>query len=157
MTVHGDIVAHRVRFVIKTDSWLMRLIGWVVGQWFMDSFATTLRFPFCRPTIYYPIGFPGPRFIPLWLLEHELHHVKQFAPWYGPFLMALLFCYPYGRWRIERRAWLVDLRTERIKPMAAATLLRRLYRWPFPESWMPQMGEMLRYWALHEDDDPVPW
>ena len=157
MTVHDKLMAARVRFVVRDDSRLMRFVGWLVGDWFMDSFVTTLRFPFCRPIIYYPSGYPGPRFIPMWLLEHELHHVWQFAPWYGPWLMALLFCYPGGRWRIERRAWLVDIRRERIGISAAARLFRIRYRWPFPVSWMPDTGKMLRYWALHEDDDPAPW
>jgi len=146
-----------VVFVRKSDSWLMRLVGRLVGAWFMVGFVTTLRLPFLACRVYYPSGYPGPRAIPDWLLRHERHHVWQFAPWYGPMLMAWRYATPGGRWLVERRAMLVDVRARRRTYTEVALLFRRMYRWPYPESWMPEVGEMTHWMATHFNDPEQPW
>ena len=158
MTVYQQLLEAGVVFVPKHESWLMRAIGWIVGDWFMLSFVTTLRFPFRASCIYYPSAkYAEPEQIPEWLLAHELHHVWQFAPWYGPPLLAWRFLTPGGRLKIERRPMLEDIRREARNCTEAAQMFRRRYRWPYPESWMPDLREMVGWFMTHLNDEPMPW
>lgn len=157
VTIFEKLITQGVQFIRKDDSWTMRVIGWVVGSWFMLDYVTTVRWPLCSPRIYYPSALPSPDLIPSWLLRHEQHHVWQFRGFLGWLHMILLWLTPYGRWVIERRPHLVDIRAGRKTSARAALLIRTKYRWPYPESWMTSAREMELWWDEHRDDEPQPW
>ena len=79
---------HEVNLIQKDKSWFMQALNiflWPMG--FM-SFYTTYQLPFQkRATITYPKGI-GAMECPD-ILEHELWHVEQFKPWYGPLMVGL--------------------------------------------------------------------
>lgn len=157
MTTYDSLIAGGVQFVRKEDSWTMRALGWLLGSWFMLDFVTTVRWPFCPPRIYYPTSILRPEDMPDWLLRHERHHIWQFRGPLGWLWMALLFATPCGRWRIERRAFLAELRTGRRGRTDAAVMFRRRYRFPFPASWMPSVDSMVEWWDEHWADPEQPW
>lgn len=76
------------------------------------------------------------------IIAHELHHVKQFSTWWGPWLIplaAVLFPLPIlfsGRWWIERQAYLADIKAGRDTAEGAVTTLWRFYGWPYPKCLM---------------------
>jgi len=134
---------HQVLVRPKSDSWIMRTAGAFLGRGFMQGVWTTIRLPFCPPVIYYPSRVIAPlsqRYE--WVLEHELMHVAQFRPWYGPVWMFLLyFVLPLpvgfsGRWFVEREAYLGDIRRGVYTAEAAARQLKTSYIYPWPERWM---------------------
>lgn len=141
-------------YVWKDESLLMRVIGLVLSP-FNDSFMRTY-WTTIGQTIYVPTG------VELWkqgekvhweadhwhILQHEDDHRAFFAS-YGIILTAflyLLFPIPiglaWGRWVIERRAFLIDARS-RPPTMRAVfveeQVLPRLcgpdYLWTWPKSW----------------------
>ncbi len=130
-----------IRLVRKDRDLPMRLLGLLLGHRFREEFWTTYRLPFGRPTITYPPKIRNPR---IWekLLRHELVHVEQFRPWWGPFLVALLvsvFPLPFlfsGRWLVERPAYLLDIKSGRMGVDEAVETLWNGYGWPWPRSWM---------------------
>jgi hypothetical protein len=130
--------AGKLRFVPKDQSWLMRQIGRLWPQ-FITVWWTTLRVPFRPAVIYHP---PKQRRGTHWkTIWHELRHVEQFEPWYGPLWMAFLFVAPpfvlfSGRWFIERSAYLRDVLLGTRSPENAASTLWRYYGWPWPPALM---------------------
>lgn len=127
---------HRVRFVRKDASRLMRFLGWLLGLFGYKRFLSHAWTTIGR-TVYYPTTGPretwdvwyGPRRHPgevvdAWndylsahrsTVEHEFHHVIQFERlWHLHSLLYLLFPLPVGlawyRWWAERGAYLHMLR-----------------------------------------------
>lgn len=89
--------------VRKDNDAFMRFCGRILGRSFRERFWTTYRFPWMkRARVCYPRGTTSP--LHRGILDHEEHHVRQFAPWYGPFVvfaLYLLFPLPVlfsGRW-----------------------------------------------------------
>jgi hypothetical protein len=123
---------HDVRLIRKSDSWLMRLIGFFSAD-FMD-FYTTYRLPLqARVTICYPDTLEEPSEE---VLDHELVHALDFERWWGPWFMALVI-FPPGRWYVERWAYLQDIQRGRYTAQSAAEMLWEGYRiktwgWPSP-------------------------
>jgi len=131
---------HRVRFVRKDRSLLMRAIAWLLGLFGYDflrrAWTTVGR------TVYYPTT--GPSAVGWWtvgnertgvfahamrtreftayleqhrqFVEHELHHVEQFRRlWHLHSLLYLLglplpLGFAWYRWRCERVAYLHQIR-----------------------------------------------
>lgn len=165
MTSYEQALDLGVRFVSKDDSWLMRACGALLGalvavlrmnsalgqqarDGFIERFWTTLRLPFCAPRVYVPTyawsTITSSRHSDI--IRHELVHVRDFAPWYGPFLMALLFVFPLpvlfsGRWFIERHAYLGDILAGEVTAAEAAEMLWEYYLWPWPRPWMQRWFE----------------
>jgi hypothetical protein len=115
---------HRVRFVRKDHSRLMRFLSWLfglVGYDFMRRAWTTVG-----RTVYYPVTIyaKDPErlgHLPVSLsehrpiIEHEFYHVLQYERlWHLHSLLYLVFPLPVGlawyRWRCERVAYLHKLR-----------------------------------------------
>lgn len=129
-----------VRLVSKKDDLLMKLIGILLMVFGVDfeRFFTTYRLPFQkRATIAYPPNICDiMRFRDV--LEHELYHVKQFSPWYGPlvvFLLVTIIPLPVffsGRWFVEREPYLNDIKNRRYSIEAAVNTLWAYYFccWP---------------------------
>lgn len=125
------------RIIPKSKSPLMWLFSLVLGKSFMTDFWTTYRLPFCRAKITYPDSVKNPEEYH-WVIDHEMFHVKQLAPWYGPIwmlLLATLFPLPMfysGRWFIERHAYLHDIKRGQIGIVAAVDTLWNGYGrcWP---------------------------
>jgi len=140
-----------VMLVAKQQSPTMRLLGVFLGARFMTHFWTTYRLPFQRRVrISYPMNARGMGTVidgagPV--IEHEMHHVEQFRPWWGPWVfiaLAVLLPLPVlfsGRWFIERRAYLNDIRKGRCTVEQAADMLWRSYGWCWPR---PLMRRWLR-------------
>lgn len=125
---------HNVLLIPKSESYLMRFIGFFSKR-FMLFFWTTYRLPFqSKVRITYPDGI----FDPMQhtnVLDHELVHARDFAHWWGPYFMALVVV-PGGIWIVERRAYLVDIKDGRHTAGSAADVLwfdygiRRYLGWP---------------------------
>lgn len=159
LDVEEDLKRYGVVLADKSDSLMMRALAAVLwpllGPAFMESFFTTIRFPLCRPRIYCPRSGPvarASRFAQV--LRHELVHVRQFAPWYGPAWVALQYLLvplPFGlsgRWFIERDAYVVDIEhlIGRGHPASraidiAVEQLWGAYGWPWPRAWMRRWFE----------------
>jgi hypothetical protein len=130
---------HDVRLVRKDKYWLSNIINKIFPSF--DNFWTTFRLPFCKAVITYPTIVNTPMLYTD-VLKHELVHVKQLKPWYGPFLVALLYAFVplpvffSGRWFIERDAYLLNINDGVYTPEEAAHILTVYYWLPWPKSWM---------------------
>ena len=139
--VYRQLERYDVLLVAKESDWLMRMAGFFLGRRFMTDFWTTYRLPFGRPRICFPTAaaHPGAR---LDVLSHELVHVQQFAPWWGPLGMAIfatLLPLPAlfsGRWYIERGAYLQDVLAGNLTIDDAVGILWHGYGWPWPRPLM---------------------
>ena len=126
----------------KSESWLMRAIALFINGF--EYFWTTYRLPLCNAVIAHPDRVTQP-----WAhkgaIEHEMFHVAQFAPWYGPFQMLLLATvfplpvYWSGRWFIEREPYLNDIMKCRLSIDQAVDILWESY-------WKPWPKERMRKW-----------
>lgn len=131
-------------FVVRTkeSDWVMRFLALFGGNFMLR--ATTYRLPFMR---YTRICVPN-RFFELSgaqkesILRHERFHVRQFAPWYGPWVIVILqFILPLpvflsGRWFIERHAYLDEIRHGELLRESAVRILWEQYGWPWPRCLM---------------------
>lgn len=136
---------YNVILTLKKKSWPMRFVGFFLGSNFMEHFWTTFRLPFQkRATIAFPDSNNLSKYeeIPEWamgVLDHELIHVEQFRPWYGPISVVLLvtiFPLPVffsGRWYIEFPAYLEDIRKGSLTINQAAEILHSSYFYPWPK------------------------
>lgn len=134
-------IMHDVRLIPKSRSRLMRLAGVFLGSAFMTDFWTTYRVPFAKPVISYPDDTREPMRHTT-TLDHELVHVGQLRPWYGPFLLSLLvtvFPLPFffsGRWYIERPAYLNEIKNNIRELDDAVDILWNDYGWCWPKPLM---------------------
>jgi len=158
-----------VRFRRKSDVLFWRIAGRIVPR-LLTSYWTAWRWPFGAPTIYYPSklshrmwpvaheparpSWPGSTnyaeqaeierrwFVESnqWIVDHEMHHVRQVSPWYGPPLLLAYICIPWVRWLMERRPYLGDIRAGKFTPKRAAEQLAADYFVCLPRSYM------IRWW-----------
>lgn len=132
-----------VILVRKDQSWTMIVLSWFLGSSFMTKWWTTYRWPFCKARIAFPVTMTVAQALTHeGALEHELVHVGQFRPWWGPlrvFALEVLFPLPVlfsGRWFVERSAFLVDIKTGRRTVDQAVDKLWTGYFYPWPRSLM---------------------
>lgn len=144
MTREEFEIEHDVDFVCKDKLWSMRLVGFFWKR-FMTVFWTTMRFPFQRGFVAYPVGLTEAQALAdnkRWIREHELIHKKQQEGWWGltkSFFLYFIVPLPIffsGRWFLERGPYLNDIKNKRRTPAEAAQVLWSSYAWPWPESWM---------------------
>jgi hypothetical protein len=119
----------------KKDSFWMRLVGKIVPR-FMNYWTTVGK------TIYYPshlIRNPL-KIVCHQTLLHELVHVKQYEK-YGAVGFLFLYCliplpvlFAYFRWKLEREAYLLDIKAGMTVEHAVNELAAYLYPWP--KCWM---------------------
>jgi len=128
---------HGVRLEQKDKSLFMRFLNVLLWPFSFMEFYTTYRLPFQkRATITYPKGQTAMGRLDI--LEHELGHVKQFMPWYGPFVVGLattllpLPVFFSGRWLVERHPYLGDIKRGRMTVEDAVMLLWGGYGWCWP-------------------------
>lgn len=127
--VLSEIRRHRVVFVDKQDSFLMRFIFlFVRGVMpdFLVGFLTVIRLPFQRPRVYLPAGkkFEDIDWRIWW---HELHHIENFAPWHGPFTVGARYMTQEGRLKEELPAYARDVASGRLTPDQVGRLLNNKY------------------------------
>lgn len=145
-------ICHCLLCLVGSDTFMLR--------------ATTYRLPFQR---YVRICVPA-RFVDLKdhqkreILRHEHFHVRQFAPWYGPWLMLVLqFILPLpvffsGRWFIERHAYLDEIRHGGLLRESAVRILWEQYGWPWPRILMRKwFDKKLVEGAVTIDLDKLWW
>ncbi len=119
----------------RSSSWLLRWVDFFFPA--AGRFWSTLRAPGSQCVIYYPDDvIPRDKHDIIW---HELEHVRQYSPWYGPFVVPALYCVipcpvllAWGRWYLERTAWLRDIEQGRVSIDGAVQTLWRYYLWPWP-------------------------
>lgn len=138
-----------VDLICKDKSWSMRVINillWPLLQGrFMTDFITTIRFPFQRGFIAYPVGVSEADFLsPTYaqVRTHELFHVdQQKGPWglIKSYVLYLIFPLPAllsGRWWLERYAYLSDIKAGKLTVDQAVDALWWGYFFCWPRSWM---------------------
>jgi hypothetical protein len=146
-----------VLYVKKADSRFMSFLGWLlkpIAPHFMTHFWTTIGH-----TIYVPDRCLADWNTEVWferhatIIEHEETHVVQCERW-GMVLLTFLylffplpFFFAWGRWRIEREAYMENIRAAETKFDRALTIdwvvntLWSNYGWVWPKSWMRQWFE----------------
>lgn len=117
----------------KGEFWWWRFLGKFNGP-ILTRFWTTIG-----STIYYPTTVQDPE---QWetILEHEAVHVEQYRKYTVPLflILYLLVPLPFGlaffRWKFEREAYLVDVKSGRMTPEQVAHTMWRDYgfAWPKP-------------------------
>lgn len=139
-TMCPQSMAYPVRYIRKDRDRTMRLLALVLGKSFINDFWTTYRLPFQRHvTITYPPAVTHPE-ARTDIVAHEMFHVRQFERPLAPVVMLLLAALVplptlfSGRWFIERRAYLHDIRTSRLTLERAVDILwsHYGYAWPKP-------------------------
>lgn len=129
---------HNVRLVSKKKLWWARALG-KVWPTFLTRWWTTVRLPFCKGVIAYPVSILDPLYHQ-GTLEHELVHVEQQRTTWGLIKSVLLyFLFPLpvyfsGRWFLERPAYLKDILSYRCTVGQAVDILwvGYLRAWPKP-------------------------
>ncbi len=135
---------HDVDLVCKDADPLSRAIG-AVWPSFLTYWWTTLRLPWWhRPRILYPTPVTNPFEHPM-VLHHELVHVSQVRGWGLLWTALLMFLLPLpvlfsGRWFVERRPYLVQLRNG-VPVDEVINLLWRSYLIPWPRFLMRRWFE----------------
>lgn len=142
-----------VRLIAKHRSRAMRVLGLLLGRRFVNDFWTTYRLPFqSHVTVAHPPRVTRPE-AHADVLAHEMHHVRQFTPWWGPVvvpLLAGLLPLPFlfsGRWFVERGAYLEDIRRGRYDVSTAVEVLWRHYAWAWPRP-------LMRRWFVRRLEAP---
>lgn len=110
--------------IVDKSGWLWWLVGWLLRVSTLgrlrhfDHYVTTIG-----PIIAVPPGYPRDQAFFLYLLHHEVEHVRQFkrfgfgSAWLGVLPMAIVYLLlplpmglAWGRYRLERGAMLAELR-----------------------------------------------
>jgi hypothetical protein len=127
-----------VRLVKKSESWLMRVAGFLVRPFnkrFMTHYWTTIG-----RTIYYPDHVDDPC-SHVAVMDHELVHIDQWLKWwilhpisYAVFPLPIVLC--WGRWRWEREAYLVSIKTYGYSVERVVEVLWSEYLLTWPKPWM---------------------
>lgn len=146
MTKHEFEQLHGVRLRNKRDLWWARVVSWVWSDFSWDWW-TTVRFPFRRGVIGYPMGVMDPMDEQYAQVRaHELVHVEQQRGIGLLWSVLLYFFVPLpicfsGRWFIERPAYLADILAEGKTVDAAVQTLWRFYVCPWPRFLMRRWFE----------------
>ncbi len=126
----------------KSQDKLMRFCAWFLGQNFMTQFWTTYRLPFGRAIITHPDHVDPQLPAHQGTVQHELVHVAQFSPWWGPWwVISCVVFFPLpvlfsGRWWIERRPYLIDIVEGRRTINQAVDVLWKGYGYCWPRRFM---------------------
>lgn len=138
-SVRVEIAAAGAKLKSKGDSFLMNVLSFALPwrAWFMGRAWTTLG-----RTIYAPTTVDLSQGLKAYeaIVRHELVHVEQWKRWWllmwvGYLLPLLPLPIAYFRWRIERRAYLVNIRAGRSVDDVVNDLWWR-YAFCWPRSWM---------------------
>ena len=133
----GDFLEEDVQFVKKSDSTLMKFIGFFFPA-FMTNLWTTIG-----DTIYYPVTVKSPLAIKNYpIIKHEVVHIKQFKKYGVPLFLLLYlflplpFLFSYFRWKFEREAYFhANIKTEKDIDRVVDSLAK-YYLYPWPKRWM---------------------
>ena len=148
MTVTQELYDLGVQVRSKSESRLMRTIGWVLGLLgisFTERFWTTISGKIIwAPTTANLDNLEGYAVT----LRHEMTHIRQardYPVWFqlSYLLLPLPFLFAYGRWHWERQAYLVDIRAGRPVEDIVQSLWRNyLFTWPKPwmRAWFAKRG-----------------
>lgn len=104
----------------------------------MINFWTTYRLPFKKPVITYPNDINNPMLYPH-ILEHEIIHVEDMrSPWglFKSFCLVWLLPLPIffsGRWFIERKAYLHNIKNHNYEIEWVVDTLWNSYGWCWPK------------------------
>jgi hypothetical protein len=142
------------RLLSADQSWVRWLLAWLVPR---DRFWMTYRLPFQKmATITFPRRTGILSMSAKGIIAHERHHVRQFAPWWGPWwvlLRATLVPLPVlfsGRWFLERHAYLDDIQRGRNTVDKVVDLLWSSYGWCWPKP-------LMRRWFRSRIKETTPW
>ena len=133
----GNVIDEDVEFIQKSDSALMKFIGFFYPA-FMTNLWTTIG-----DKIYYPNTVKSPLSINNYpIIKHEIIHVKQFKKYGVPLYLFLYLFFPlpcffsYFRWKFEREAYFeANIKNERDVNRIVDSLNKH-YLYPWPKSWM---------------------
>lgn len=151
--LQGEVDRLGLTYRAKELSWVWRTIGRALPRQLSDIW-TTWRWPFCAPVIWAPASSLYASNLDVTeITRHELHHVRQIATWWGLLLAAALNLQPPlgpgGKWWVERRAYLLGVRSGWMTPEGAASLLSgRDYFWAWPKK------RALAWFEKHKDLPP---
>jgi len=129
------------RSVVRKILWL------IVPKWMW----MTYRLPFQKAVrVTYPVKVVDP-YAKKYdrIRSHEFIHAQMCAKWWGPWvtpILASIFPLPIifsGRWYLERRAYLADIRSAHHTVDSAVNILWRHYWWPWPKP-------LMRRWFIRE-------
>jgi len=141
-----------IKLVKKTDSRLMRAINFLLRPLtpaFMSYFWTTIGDTIYVPSIYdndANWGSESWRARHAAVLAHEHVHVEQFKNlsflvvallYLGPTPLPIFFS--YGRWCIEREAYILEVRASKNPTATINRIVDTLwnnYGWCWPKAWM---------------------
>lgn len=127
-----------VRVRHKSESWLMRALGFILGAWFMERAWTTVG----GRTIWAPSSARLDRLVAYEVaLLHELVHIRQARHWPLVFQVSYLllpvpFLFAWCRWRWEREAYLLNIRHGTHSVEEVVGLLWSKYGWCWPKPLM---------------------
>lgn len=131
----------------KRDSWLMQVFAVFYGVEFMTRYWTTIRLPFCKGTVYYPLIAADDPFASTWEHVREVHepmHGEQQRTAWGLFKSFMLYFFlplPFflsGRWYIEREPFLAGIKAGIRTVDEAVDVLHTGYLRPWPRKWMKE-------------------
>lgn len=140
MTIEEFEKKYNVRLIPKNKSKLMKAVG-IFSKKFMTDYWTTYRVFGSKPTISYSVGETNPMGR-MDMLEHELIHVEDMRSTWGLIkTAALYFAVPLpilfsGRWFVERKAYLHDIKAGHDSVDSAIESLWRGYIYPWPRRLM---------------------
>lgn len=136
MTREEFELQHRVFLRSKRHCWWARWIGffWPAFQY---RWWTTVRFPFCRGVIAYPIGVAPMGDAWRHVRQHELAHVRQQRGLRLYWTALLYFVLPLpilfsGRWFVEREPYLREIVIGRRTVDQVVDILWKSYVYPWP-------------------------
>jgi len=148
-----ELAWYSTRIRSKRGHWLWSVVGWFSEKW-RDRMWNTYRLPFCQPVIW----VAALRDLPLTdkdagIIAHELRHVAQCSSFLGLWWTVLLnTILPLpalfsGRWFVERRPYLLDIRNGRKSIDSAVNLLWASYGWCWPKP-------LMRRWFERHQENP---
>ena len=149
MSIVCELTVRGVRVRLKSDSWVMALIGKILGKWFMQRAWTTIG----PNTIWAPSSADLDNLLKHEIvLRHELVHIKQARCWPCWFQLSYLllpmpFLFAWGRWRWEREAYLVNIEAGTHPIEDVVQLLWSKYAWCWPKP-------LMRRWFLKQRGVP---
>lgn len=136
--LHDLLAVMGVRVRRKSESWLMRSLGFFLGAWFRERAWTTIG----SRTIWAPDTANLARLDKHEVsVLHELVHIRQARHWPVLFQLSYLllpvpFFFAWFRWRWEREAYLVNIEYGTHSVEEVVDLLWSKYGWCWPKTAM---------------------